>query len=77
MKEKLCVGPLKWLFTSLAIHLWQRAKLQLFTTGCYLCTFWALVLQGGDPSLRIRPHSSEGDPIVCLIILAVGAQPAL
>ena len=35
--------PFKQLFAPPAVHHWQRATLLLFTTGWYLCTFWALV----------------------------------
>ena len=73
----------KLLFVSPAEHLWQTATLMLFASGFYLCTFLALVLYAGDPSLGFIPHTSQEDPTGCLNILPVlqlppvGAQPAL
>ena len=58
----------------------MRAALLLFTAGCYLCTFWALVVWAGDPSSRFISHTSWGDPTGCLItplwMPPVGTQPA-
>ena len=43
-KWKFMHWPFKPLFASLAVDLWQRATMPLFTAGCYLCTFHARVL---------------------------------
>ena len=43
-KWKFMCWPFKQLFASPGIYLWQIATLPLFASGCYLCTFWALVL---------------------------------
>ena len=52
-----------------------------FSPGCYMCTFWVLVLLAANPSLVFRPQSSLVDPAGCLIIpLApppMGTQPSL
>ena len=43
-KWKFMCWPFKLLFLSPAVYFWQRATLLLFASGCYLCTFCALVL---------------------------------
>ena len=73
-KWKVVCWPFKWLSVSLVVYLWQRATLPLFTTGCYLCTFWALVFYAGDRSLGFGPHSSQGDP-TCHLIIPPGLLP--
>ena len=42
-KWRLVHWLFKRLFVSPAVSLWQRATLLLFATGCYLCTFQALL----------------------------------
>ena len=82
LQQKFMHWPFKQLFASLAICLWHRETLSLFTAGCYLCTFGARVLLAGDPSLVFRPHPSQGDPTghlnipPVLQLLPTGAQPA-
>ena len=52
--------PFKRLPASLTITPWQTETLLLFTIGCDLGSFPALVLQAGEPSLGFRPHTSCG-----------------
>ena len=58
-KWKVMHWLFKRLFLSLAICLWQRATLLLFTAGCYLCTLWALMLWGFQLKF-MTPHFSGG-----------------
>ena len=51
--------PFKSLSVSSAVSPWQTEILPLFTAGCHLGSFPALVLQAGEPSLEFRPHTSQ------------------
>lgn len=54
-----------------------------FTAARYLCTFHALVLQAGDPSLGFIAHTFQSNPSghlnnpLVLQLLPVGSQPVL
>ena len=51
-----------WLSVSQAICPWQTETLLLFTAGCYLGLFLALLTEAGEHSLAFRPHTSQGEP---------------
>ena len=82
-KQNFVLWPFKRLSASPAISPWQRETLRLFTAGCCLGSFMALVLLAGQPSLGFRPHTSQAEPLSCwnipqaLQLLPVGAQSAL
>ena len=55
--------PFKSLSVSTAFSPWPTELLLLFTTGCYLGSFLALVLQAGQPSFWFQtPYFSGGTP---------------